>query len=81
MDGSVRFRPARGAAVTQTELAVLAAVVASVVVFGGATVLAMGWAFRSGQFENFGRASRSIFGPDEPVGQPTDAFPTRDEPE
>jgi cbb3-type cytochrome oxidase maturation protein len=62
-----------------TDLAVLAAVVAAVVLFGGAVVLAMGWAVRSGQFENFGRGARSIFGPDEPVGEPTDRFPGRDD--
>lgn len=57
------------------ELAVLGTVIGSVVLFGGAAVLAMGWAFRAGQFDNFDRASRSIFGPDEPVGEPTDRFP------
>jgi cbb3-type cytochrome oxidase maturation protein len=61
--------------VTSVDLAVLVTVVGSVVLFGGAAVLAMGWAFRSGQFENFDRGARSIFGPDEPVGEPTDAFP------
>ena len=57
------------------ESAVLATVIGSVVLFGGAVALAMGWAFRDGQFENFDRGSRSIFGPDEPVGEPTDTFP------
>lgn len=57
------------------ESAVLATVVGSVVLFGGAVVLALGWAFRDGQFENFDRGARSIFGPDEPVGEPTDRFP------
>jgi cbb3-type cytochrome oxidase maturation protein len=56
-------------------MAVLATVVGSVVLFGGATVLALGWAFRNGQFDNFQQSARSIFGPDEPVGEPTDAFP------
>lgn len=50
-------------------------VVGSIVVFGGAAVLAMGWAFRHGQFENFQQGALSIFGPDEPVGEVTDAFP------
>ena len=54
------------------DFAVLATVVGSIVAFGGAAVLAMGWAFRNGQFENFDRGSRSIFGPDEPIGEPTD---------
>ena len=58
------------------EFAVLATVIGSIVLFGGAVVLAMGWAFRTGQFDNFDRGARSIFGPDEPVGEATDAFPT-----
>ena len=49
----------------------------SIALFGGAAVLALGWAFRHGQFENFDQGARSIFGPDEPVGEPTDAFPER----
>ena len=53
----------------------LVAVVGAILLFGGATVLALGWAFRSGQFDNFDQGARSIFGPDEPVGEPTDAFP------
>ena len=57
------------------DLAVLATVVGSIVLFGGAAVLAMGWAFRDGQFDNFQQGARSIFGPDEPVGEATDAFP------
>jgi len=61
--------------VSPVDFAVLATVVGSVVVFGGAAVLALGWAFRDGQFENFDRGARSIFGPDEPVGEATDAFP------
>lgn len=59
------------------DVAVLAVVVGSVVLFGGATVLALGWAFRAGQFDNFQQGAASIFGPDEPVGEPTDAFPDR----
>ncbi|HEV3437730.1 MAG TPA: hypothetical protein VG122_10250 [Gemmata sp.] len=57
------------------DLAILATVVGSVVLFGGATVLALGWAFRDGQFDNFQQGALSIFGPDEPVGEMTDAFP------
>lgn len=60
---------------TPADLAVLLAVVGSVVLFGGAAALALGWSVRAGQFDNFGRDARSIFGPDEPVGEPTDAFP------
>jgi len=57
------------------DIAVLATVVGSIVLFGGAAVLAMGWAFRDGQFDNFQQGALSIFGPDEPVGEVTDAFP------
>jgi cbb3-type cytochrome oxidase maturation protein len=61
--------------VTSVDLVVLATTVGSIVLFGGATVLALGWAFRSGQFDNFQKGAQSIFGPDEPVGEMTDAFP------
>lgn len=60
---------------TAVEIALFASVVGSIVLFGGAAVLALGWAFKSGQFENFDRGAKSIFGPDEPIGEPTDAFP------
>jgi len=60
---------------TPADIAVFATVIGSIVVFGTAAVLAMGWAFRHGQFENFQQGSLSIFGPDEPVGETTDAFP------
>ena len=60
---------------TPADIATLAIVVGSVVLFGGATVLALGWAFRSGQFDNFQQGASSIFGPDEPEGEITDAFP------
>jgi cbb3-type cytochrome oxidase maturation protein len=58
-----------------SDFAVLAIVVGSVALFGGAAALALGWAFRSGQFDNFQQGAMSIFGPDEPVGEATDAFP------
>jgi cbb3-type cytochrome oxidase maturation protein len=64
--------------VTAADITVLAVVVGSVMLFGGATVLALGWAFRSGQFENFEQGAASIFGPDEPIGEATDAFPGAD---
>jgi nitrogen fixation-related uncharacterized protein len=57
------------------DVALFATVIGSIVLFGGAAVLALGWAFRTGQFENFAGGARSIFGPDEPVGEATDAFP------
>ena len=58
-----------------TEFAILATILGSIFVFGGGAAIALGWAFRSGQFDNFEQGSRSIFGPDEPVGEMTDAFP------
>jgi cbb3-type cytochrome oxidase maturation protein len=63
------------APVSGVDVALFATVVGSIVLFGGAAVLALGWAFRNGQFDNFDRGSKSIFGPDEPIGEPTDAFP------
>lgn len=54
---------------------ILATVLVSIALFGGAAVLALGWAFRDGQFENFDAGAKSIFGPDEPIGETTDAFP------
>ncbi len=58
---------------TPAAVAALALVFGSVVLFGGAVVLALGWALRTGQFDNFQQGAASIFGPDEPVGEPTDA--------
>ncbi len=60
---------------TPPDIALLATVVGSIVLFGGAAAIALGWAFRDGQFDNFDQGSKSIFGPDEPVGEATDAFP------
>lgn len=60
---------------SQTDVVILFTILGSIVLFGGAAVLALGWAFRNGQFENFDQGARSIFDPDEPVGEPTDAFP------
>jgi cbb3-type cytochrome oxidase maturation protein len=57
------------------DIALFATVIGSIVLFGGAAVLALGWAFKNGQFDNFDQGSKSIFGPDEPIGEPTDAFP------
>jgi nitrogen fixation-related uncharacterized protein len=60
------------------DIALFASVVGSIVLFGGAAVLALGWAFKNGQFENFDQGSKSIFGADEPIGEQTDAFPGAD---
>ncbi|MCX7665472.1 MAG: hypothetical protein N2112_07995 [Gemmataceae bacterium] len=48
----------------------------SVALFGLAAVLVFSWAFRTGQLSNFEQAAQSIFDADEPIGQPTDRFPT-----
>jgi cbb3-type cytochrome oxidase maturation protein len=60
---------------TAVDIALFASVIGSIVLFGGAAVLALGWALRAGQFDNFDQGSKSIFGPDEPIGEGTDAFP------
>ena len=63
------------------DIALLASTLGSIGLFGGAAVLALGGGFKNGQFVNFDRGAKSIFGPDEPIGRPTDAFPdTRPEP-
>lgn len=48
------------------------ALVVSLLIFGGAAVLALAWAVREGQFTQFQRAAEAIFDPDEPIGTPTD---------
>ena len=63
------------APITNVDIALIANILGSIVLFGGAAVLALSWAFRNGQFDNFDQGSKSIFGPDEPIGEPTDAFP------
>ncbi len=40
-----------------------------------AAVLAFGWAAHNGQFHDLKAGASSIFDPDEPEGQVTDAFP------
>lgn len=70
-----RYGPDNDAPLTGADLALFATVIGSMVLFGGAAVLALGWAFKHGQFENFDRGARSIFDADEPIGEPTDAFP------
>lgn len=60
---------------TTADVIIVGTLFGSIVLFGGAAVLAMGWAFRHGQFENFEQGSKSIFGPDEPIGEATDTFP------
>lgn len=50
----------------------------TVTVFGGAALFAFWWAVKTGQFDHPDRQATSIFGPDEPIGMPTDdvLYPT-----
>jgi cbb3-type cytochrome oxidase maturation protein len=57
------------------DFVILATVIVSVVLFGGAAVLALAWAFRDGQFENVASGATTIFDADEPIGEATDSFP------
>jgi hypothetical protein len=60
---------------TLDEFVVYAVLLGSVVFFGGAAVLALAWAVRDGQLQNFERSAKTIFDPDEPIGELTDFFP------
>ena len=44
----------------------------TLVIFGGAAVLALAWAISSGQMDNVSSGANSIFAADEPVGEMTD---------
>ena len=44
----------------------------TLVIFGGAAVLALAWAISSGQMENVSAGANSIFAADEPIGEVTD---------
>jgi cbb3-type cytochrome oxidase maturation protein len=57
---------------TADDVLIHAPLLLSLVLFGGAAVLALAWAVEKGQFRNFQRAAESIFDADEPVGRPTD---------
>jgi cbb3-type cytochrome oxidase maturation protein len=48
---------------------------ASFVLFALSVVLALAWALRNGQMQDFQRGATAIFDPDEPIGATTDAFP------
>ncbi len=47
----------------------------SLVVLGGSAVYALYWAASHGQFKKMEQNATTIFDSDEPVGEPTDAFP------
>jgi cbb3-type cytochrome oxidase maturation protein len=70
-----RYGPDHDAPLSGADVALFATVVGSMLLFGGGAVLALGWAFKNRQFENFDRGANSIFDADEPIGEPTDAFP------
>jgi nitrogen fixation-related uncharacterized protein len=44
----------------------------TLLIFGGAAVLALAWAMSSGQLSNLSRGADSIFDADEPIGEMTD---------
>jgi hypothetical protein len=44
----------------------------TLVIFGGAAVLAFAWAISSGQMANVSHGANSIFDADEPIGEMTD---------
>ncbi len=45
--------------------------------FLASAVYALYWASKNGQLSEFERGSESIFDDAEPIGQPTDSFPTK----
>ncbi len=47
------------------------------VLVSGSALWAFWWAVRSGQLNNLPEAAKTIFDDDEPVGAPTDKFPSR----
>ncbi len=60
---------------TLEEFLIYSGMLGSLLFFGGGAILALSWAIKDGQFENFDRGAKSIFAPDEPIGEPTDWFP------
>ncbi len=60
-------------------------IVAAILILGGliflsgSALLAFYWAAKDGQFSNLEQASEVIFDEDEPVGQPTDRFPAKNQ--
>jgi nitrogen fixation-related uncharacterized protein len=49
----------------------------SMLILGASAVWALVWAIQHGEMSDFQAGAESIFDDDEPVGQPTDAFPER----
>ncbi|MFA7232953.1 MAG: hypothetical protein WC076_02460 [Terrimicrobiaceae bacterium] len=52
-------------------------IVGGIVFLSGSALLAFCWAVRDGQLRRLKEAPRTIFDDDEPVGVPTDRFPSR----
>ncbi len=53
----------------------LIAVFGTALVLGALAILALAWAIRTGQFDDFRDGAASIFDEEEPVGEMTDSFP------
>ena len=65
---------------TAADVLIHVPLILSLVLFGGAAVLALAWAVEKGQFRNFQRAAEAIFDADEPGGRPpARTLPTRGE--
>jgi len=47
-------------------------------ILGLSAVVALTWAIRSGQMDDFAAGATSIFDEEEPLGEVTDRFPTED---
>jgi cbb3-type cytochrome oxidase maturation protein len=54
--------------------------VSGLVFLSGSALLAFYWAVRDGQFNNLSESAKTIFDADEPVGTPTDRFPSNTRP-
>ena len=50
---------------------------AGLVFLSGSALLAFYWSLKNGQLNNLSSAAATIFDEDEPVGTPTDKFPSR----
>ncbi len=51
---------------------------ASAVLLGASAIVALAWALRRGQMDDFQRGATSIFDADEPVGRRTEGHPGPD---
>jgi cbb3-type cytochrome oxidase maturation protein len=53
------------------------AVFGTAMALGAMAILALAWAIRTGQFDDFRSGATSIFDEEEPIGEMTDSFPDR----